>query len=70
MNSFNKNERDRINTLIWYQTSKNGVEMVGQNAILTSSNMFEWLSQESVSLNPFAWHSNYYLTIRMACAQC
>ena len=44
--------------------------MVGQNAILTSSNMFEWLSQESVSLNPFAWHSNYYLTIRMACAQC
>ena len=39
---------------IWYQTLKNGVGMVGQNAVLTSYNSLERLSQESVSLNPFA----------------
>ena len=39
---------------IWYQMLKNGVRMVGQNAVLTSQNAFEWLSQESVSLNLFA----------------
>ena len=32
---------------------------VGQNAVLTA---FEWRNQESISLNPFAWHSNSYLT--------
>ena len=39
---------------IWYQTLKHCVRMVGQNAVLTSWNAFEWLSQESVSLSPFA----------------
>ena len=38
---------------IWYQTLKNGVRMVGQNVALTSYYVFEWLSQESVSLHPF-----------------
>ena len=47
---------------IWYQMFKNDIQMVGQNAVLTSKNAFEWLSQESVSLNVFAWHSNSYLT--------
>ena len=47
---------------IWFQTLKNGVRMVGQNAVLTSLNELERLSQESVSLNPFAWQSNSYLT--------
>ena len=47
---------------ICYQTLKNRVQMVGQNAVLTSYNAFESLSQESVSVNPFAWHSNSYLT--------
>ena len=47
---------------IWYQTRKKGIRMVGQNAIQTSKNAFEWLSQESVSLNPFAQHSDSYLT--------
>ena len=47
---------------IWYQTLKNGVRVVGQNIVLTSYYAFEWLSQESVSLHPFAWHSNSYLT--------
>ena len=42
---------------IWYQMLKNGVRMVGQNVVLTSYYAFEWLSQESVSLHPFAWHS-------------
>ena len=36
---------------IWYQTLKHGVRMVGQNAILTSYNAFECLSQESISLS-------------------
>ena len=36
--------------------------MIGQNAVLTSWNAFEWLNQESFSLNPLAWHSNSYLT--------
>ena len=47
---------------IWYQTLKNGVRVVGQNAGLSSLNALEWQSQESVSLSPFAWHSNSYLT--------
>ena len=47
---------------IWYQTLKNGVRMVGQKTVVTSQNASEWLSQESVSLNPFAWHSNSHLT--------
>ena len=47
---------------IWYQTLKNGAQMVGQNAALTSWNAFEGLSQESVFLSTFAWHSNSYLT--------
>ena len=47
---------------IWYQTLKGEVRMLGQNAVLTSLNAFEWLSQESVSLNPSAWHLNSYLT--------
>ena len=38
---------------IWYQTLKNSVRMVGQNAVLASKNAFEWVSQESVPLNPF-----------------
>ena len=46
---------------IWYQKLKNGVRMVGQNAILTSQNAFEWLSQKTISFNLFAWHSNSYL---------
>ena len=46
----------------WYQTLKNGVRMVGQNAVLTNLNALERLSQKSVSLNPFAWHLNSYLT--------
>ena len=45
---------------IWYQTLKDGVPMVGQNAILRTT--LERLSQESVSLNQFVWHSNSYLT--------
>ena len=52
------------------QTLINGVRMVGQNAVLTSSNAFEWLSQESVSFNLFAWHSNSYLTFRMTWMTC
>ena len=55
---------------IWYQTLKNGVRMVGQNAVLTSWNAFEWLSLESVSLNPFAWHSNSYLTFNHSHGMC
>ena len=47
---------------IWYQTLKNGIRMVGQNTILTSQNVFGQISQESVSLNPFEWHSGSYLT--------
>ena len=47
---------------IWHQRLKNGVQMVCHNAVLTSYNAFEWLSQESVSLNLFSWHSNSYLT--------
>ena len=34
---------------IWYQTLKNGLRMVGQNAALTSLNVLEWISQKSVS---------------------
>ena len=59
-----------MRSVIWYQTLKNGVGMVGQNAVLTSKNALERLSKESVSLNPFAWHSNSYirhLAIRITC---
>ena len=35
---------------IWYQTLKNGVPTVGQNAVLTSQNTLERQSQKSVSL--------------------
>ena len=52
---------------IWHQTLKNGVRMVGQNPVLTSYNALEQLSQESVSLNPLAWHSNSYLTFSHSC---
>ena len=51
-----------MHCVIWYQTLKSGVRMVGQNAVLTSQNAFEWLSQESVSFDLFAWHSNSHLT--------
>ena len=44
--------------------------MIGQNVILTSQNAFEWLSQESISLNPFAWHSNSYLTFNHSHGMC
>ena len=37
---------------------KNGIRMVSQKVVLTSKNAFEWLSQKSISLNLFAWHSN------------
>ena len=37
--------------MIWDQTLKNSVQMVGQNAILIRYNALQWLSQESVSLN-------------------
>ena len=47
---------------IWYQTLLNGVRMVDQNAVLTSYNVLEWLGQESIFLNRFAWHSNSCLT--------
>ena len=47
---------------IWYQTLKNGIRIFGQNAVLTSWNALERLSQKSVSLNPFPQHSNSYLT--------
>ena len=47
---------------IWYQTLKNDVHMDGQNTVLTGWNAFEWLNQESASLNPIAWHSNFYTT--------
>ena len=36
--------------------------MAGQNAVLTSQNALKRLSQKSVCLNPFAWHSNSYFT--------
>ena len=54
---------------LWYQTLKNGVLMVGQNAVLTSGNVLEELiHQKSVSqsfciafkllfgVSLFAWH--------------
>ena len=47
---------------IWYQTLQNGVRMFGQNTVLFSQNVLERLSQKSVSLNPFPWHVNSYLT--------
>ena len=47
---------------IWYQTPKNDIRMFGKNAVLTSWNALERLSQKSVSLKPFPWHSNSYLT--------
>ena len=47
---------------IWYETLKNSIRMVGQNTVLTSWNALERLSQKSISLNPFAWHSNSYMT--------
>ena len=49
---------DVMRCAIWYQTLKNGV----RNAVLTSYNALEWLSQKSVSLNLFAWHSSSYMT--------
>ena len=51
---------------IWHQMLKNGVQMVDHNAVLTSYNVFEWLSQESVSLNLFSLHSNSYLTFNLS----
>ena len=47
-----------MHCVIWYQMLKSSVRMV----VLTSQNGLERLSQESVSPNPFAWHSNSYLT--------
>ena len=49
---------------IWYQMLKNGVPTVGQNTVLTSYNALQRLSQKSVSLNPFWWHSNSYLMFK------
>ena len=51
---------------IWYQTLKNGILTVGQNAVLTSQNALEQLSHKSVSLNLFVWHSNSYLTFNLS----
>ena len=51
-----------MHSAILDQTLTNDVRMVGQNAVVTSWNAFERFSQESVSLNPFARHSNSYLT--------
>ena len=51
----------QVRCAIWYQTLKNGVLTVGQNAVLTSQNALEQLSQKSVSVNQFLWHSNFYL---------
>ena len=51
---------------ICYQTFKNGVPTVGQNAVLTSQNALEWLSQKSVSLDLFVWHSNSYLMFNLS----
>ena len=28
--------------------------------------MLEWLSQDSISLNPFVWHSNSYLKFNLS----
>ena len=50
-----------MHSTIWWQTLKNSIQMVGQNAVLTSKNALKWLSQESASVNPFVWHSNSYL---------
>ena len=47
---------------IWHQMLKNVVLMVGQNAVLTSQNALERLSQQSFYLNLFVSHSNSYLT--------
>ena len=47
--------------MIWYQTVKNRILMVGQNIILFSQNELELLHQKSISLNQFAWHSNSHL---------
>ena len=43
-------------------TLKNGILMVGQNAVLTSEKALEQLIQQGVSLNLFLWHLNSYLT--------
>ena len=51
---------------IWYQTLKNGVPKVGENAVLTSWNALEWLSQKSFSLSPFVWYSNSYLMFNLS----
>ena len=40
---------------VWYQTLKNIVPAVGQNAVPTSQNALKWLSQE------FVWCSDSYL---------
>ena len=51
-----------VHCAIWYQTLNSGVLLVGRNAVLTSKNTLERVSQESISLNPFVWHWNSYLT--------
>ena len=51
-----------VRCAIWYKTLKNGIRMVSQNTIPTSQNALERLSQKSIYLNPFAWHSISYMT--------
>ena len=51
-----------VRCAIWYKTLKNGIRMVSQNTIPTSQNALERLSQKSIYLNPFAWHSTSYMT--------
>ena len=43
-------------------TLKNGILMVGQNAVLTSEKALEQLIQQGVSLSLFLWHLDSYLT--------
>ena len=44
--------------------------MVDQNTVVTSLNAFEWLNQKTVPLNPFARHSNSYLTFNHSHGMC
>ena len=62
-------EKYEMRCAIWYRTLKNDVRMVGQNAVLTSKNAFEWLGQKSVSVSPFDGIQTRisHLPICMAC---
>ena len=53
---------------IWYQTLKNGVLTVGQNAVLTSQSALErHVRKAFLSIRLYGIQTLICLTIRMAC---